>query len=55
MKRSYLIIVPVLLFGSMYAFAASKRKRKFDDYSLENFPDSSPEPIPNLENLIDKL
>ncbi|CAM2958212.1 hypothetical protein VITU102760_12270 [Vibrio tubiashii] len=55
MRRWYLGLVPVLLFGSMYAYAASQRKRKFDDYSLKNFPDSSPEPIPNLSKLIDHI
>ncbi|MDC5719439.1 hypothetical protein [Vibrio europaeus] len=53
MKRWYLGLVPVLLFGSMYAYAASQRKRKFDDYSLDNFPDSPHKPIPDLDKLID--
>lgn len=55
MKQIYVVVTPILLLGSIYAFAATKRKRNMTDYSLEDLPTPQSNRIPNLDMLIDQL
>ena len=55
MKRSYLVVVPVLLFSSLCVYASTRRKAELKDFDPRKLPDYETHKIPNLKNLLQKI
>ncbi|EGU43295.1 hypothetical protein VISP3789_06310 [Vibrio splendidus ATCC 33789] len=55
MKRSYIVVVPVLLFSSLCVYASTRRKAELKDFDPNKLPEHKTKKIPNLNNLLDQL